>query len=278
MTSATGFSTDAIALRRVEYGDHDLIVTFFTRDRGRLSAIAKNAKKSTRRFGGRLELFAAVRAICNPPRRGGLLVLQEVELIRPHAGIRTRIDKTAYASYWAELVTIGTEEAAPSEAIYELLAFVLDSLSEGRLPAMHLSILFQMRYLMLAGLCPNLEGCCACRSDLEGMPRKGAVFDLKRGGLTCDRVECGASGTIHLSKGTIKQLRWLESGDLSRALRSRFTAETAAEAEAFLEGFTVYHLGKRPKSLSVLRQIRTAGASDRPGPPGRARKPPATDR
>lgn len=257
MTSGNRFSTPGILLRRVEYGDHDLILTLLTRERGKLAVIAKNAKKSARRFAGRLELFSAVSAHCSTGRKGGLPVLQEAELIHPHAGIRTSMLKTAFASYWSELVNLGTEEGQPVDGLYDLLDFMLDALAEDLLPDAQLSILFQMRFLLLSGLCPNLKGCCTCRTDLEQMPRRGAVFDLHRGGLACDRDECGPAGDILLSKGTIKQLQWIETGDLARAVRSRFTPEAALEAEAFLESFVLFHLGRRPKSLGVLKQIRS---------------------
>lgn len=256
MTPMTRFTAPAVTLRRVEYGDHDLILTLFTRDRGKLAVIAKNAKKSTRRFAGKLELFSAISVLCSPGRKGGLPVLQEAELIHPHAGIRTSMLKTAFASYWAELVSSWMEEGEPVEGLYDLMLFALNGLAEDLLPETQLSILFQMRFLILSGLCPNLRTCCTCRTELEEMPRRSAMFDLKRGSVTCDRFECGTSGEILLSKGTIKQLHWIETGDLAKAARSRFTPEAVSEAEAFIERFVLFHLGRQPKSLAILKQIR----------------------
>ncbi|MGD8251474.1 MAG: DNA repair protein RecO [Desulfobacterales bacterium] len=260
----TGFRTSAILMRRVDYGDHDLILTLYTRETGQQSVIAKNAKKSARRFAGRLELFSGITAIYSRGRKGSLPVLQEADLTHPHAGIRTSILKTTVASYWVELVWMWTEEGTPVDGLFDLLLFVLDGLAENRLSESHLSILFQMRFLVLSGLCPNLSACCACKTDLEQMRQRSAVFDLDRGSLACDRFECGTAGEFMLSKGTIKQLQWIQSGDLERAARSRFSAESVYEAQTFLEGFVLHHLGRRPKSLSVLHQIRDRGACAAP--------------
>ncbi|MBS3810049.1 MAG: recombination protein O N-terminal domain-containing protein, partial [Desulfobacterales bacterium] len=60
----SGFSTPAILLRRIEYGDYDLIATFLTRAKGKISVIAKNAKKSRKRFSGLLEPFTALDLVC----------------------------------------------------------------------------------------------------------------------------------------------------------------------------------------------------------------------
>ena len=105
------FSTPAIMLRRLDFGDYDLIVTFFSLQRGKISMIAKAAKKSTKRFGGILELFSVLEVVVSSGGRGkGLPILQEAALKQPFSKIRADIRKTAYASYWAELIYDWMEE------------------------------------------------------------------------------------------------------------------------------------------------------------------------
>jgi DNA repair protein RecO (recombination protein O) len=88
------------------------------------------------------------------------------------------------------------------------------------------------------------------------MKKNEVVFDLKKGGLVCERCVTGSLRQISLSKGTIKQLLWIEKGDLKRAKRIRFTPKASNEGLEFLEAFVPYHLGKEPKSLKFLKQIR----------------------
>ena len=95
------FSTPAILIRRTEYGDYDLIVTFFSLTLGKVSLMAKAAKKSTRRFAGLLELFTELDIVGSVGRKSGLPVLQEATLRHPHPEIREAPTKTAYASYWS---------------------------------------------------------------------------------------------------------------------------------------------------------------------------------
>ena len=71
------FSSPAILLRRMDYGDFDVIITFFTLNRGKLSLIAKSAKKSVKRFAGILELFSVLEVVAGSGRNKGLSVLQE---------------------------------------------------------------------------------------------------------------------------------------------------------------------------------------------------------
>ena len=82
------FSTPAILLRRVEYGDYDLILTFLSLERGKITLFAKAAKKSTRRFGGILQLFSMLEIVGTASRGKGLPVLQEAALEHPFSEIR----------------------------------------------------------------------------------------------------------------------------------------------------------------------------------------------
>jgi len=102
------FTTRAIVLRRVAFGDFDLIVTLLTLSRGKIAVMAKAAKKSIKRFTGVLEPFALIQAVCSKGR--GMPILQEASLEHPLANIRSDVGKTAYASYWAEIIDIYPEE------------------------------------------------------------------------------------------------------------------------------------------------------------------------
>ncbi|MDM8553033.1 DNA repair protein RecO, partial [Desulfobacterales bacterium HSG2] len=83
------FSTSAIMLRRIDFGDYDLIITFLTLDMGKVSVIAKSAKRSKKRFAGILELFSVLQVVCSRGR--GLPVLQEAVLRDPFIKIRSDI-------------------------------------------------------------------------------------------------------------------------------------------------------------------------------------------
>jgi DNA repair protein RecO (recombination protein O) len=246
----------AILLRKVEYGDNDLILTLLSLDRGKISTIAKQAKTSRKRFGGVLELFSLLNVACRTGRRGGLPVLVEADLKEPFAGIRADFRKTAFASYWAEMVVQWAEEEQAVRPLFRLLAFALKALDEGTNTDEALSVLFQMRFLAHSGLCPNLHHCCNCHTAVDEIRQTTASNSLPRGGLACR--DCGPPyfEGMTLSRGTIKQLQWLAAGDLRRAARIRFSPAALREAQAFLEAFVPYHLHKEPRSLRVLQQIR----------------------
>jgi len=181
----SGYTTTALILRRINYGDHDLIINLFTLDRGKVSVIAKAAKKSVKRFGGILELFSALEVVINPGRGKGLPVLQEATLVQPYANIRSDVVKTAYASYWAELVNTWMEEYERQDLIFNLLKHVLTELDGGVKEPRALSILFQIRFMSLSGLAPNLTKCSRCGLDVEKVASREIYFSLSGGGIVC---------------------------------------------------------------------------------------------
>jgi len=250
------FSTPAILLRRMDYGDFDVIITFFTLKRGKLSLIAKSAKKSTKRFAGILELFSVLEVVAGTGRGKGLPVLQEATLKQPFSAIRADFRKTAHASYWAELIYNWIEENFKQVALFYLFEHVLSEMDSGRTAEAVLNILFQMRFLALSGHRPNLDHCGLCRTELEKIKQDKISVDLKRGGMLCDRCKSGSPSRMSLTKGTIKQLLWVESGNLAKATRIKFADPALKESTEFLEEFASYHLGKQPRSLKFLRQIR----------------------
>jgi len=302
--------TSAILLRRIEHGDYHLILTFLTRDRGKLAVIAKSAKKSKKRFAGMLEPFGVLEIVYSGRgKRGGLPVLQEASLARPFSGIRGDVLKTAYASYWAQLITEWTEEHVKVPALFDLYTYSLAELDRSEQSADTLSVLFQIRFLDLAGLSPGLDRCSVCQTPVAGSGEIRLQYDLVRGGVVCascitsgasrlsgsttaqqgspgqssprwssaqagqegqpgnipgvkegqaDYPTVGGTGPmrIALSLGTIKPLLWLQHNDLKTAGRVRFTPSAAKESLTLLEAFVPYHLGKNPRSLKFLQQIR----------------------
>lgn len=242
-------------IRKIEYGDHDLIITFFTQDHGKIAVIAKSAKKSVKRFSGTLELFSITDIVCKTGR-GKLPILQEATLKEPFLEIRKDIRKTAYASYWAELINLWVEEKRRMRSLFRLFEHALTTLDTDRVSPGEISTLFQLRFLDLAGMFPDLNSCTFCRLPLSEIKGQKIMFDLAKGGLVCEKCKEASSGVLFLSKGTIKQLQWLAGGDLKRAERIRFSRSSLSESISFLEDFVPYHLGKNPKSLAFLKRIR----------------------
>lgn len=251
----TDFATPAILLRRIDYGEYDLILTCFTLSQGKVAAIAKYARKSRKRFAGVLELFSELRMVCNRRRSGGLAVLKEASLIHPYAAIRADVAKMAYASFWAEMVNLWMEDGQAQAAVFHLLRYALYELDAGRFSDEKLSLIFQVRFLVAAGLCPDFRHCSHCKRSIEEIKSADFSFNIARAELLC--AECRTSSSQRLlSRKTIMQLLWIAETDLTAAGRIRLSSAAQAQALDLFESFVPYHLGRAPHSLKFLKQMR----------------------
>ncbi len=252
-------TTPAVLLRRIPYGDADVIVTLFTRWNGKTTAIAKSAKKSRKRFSGVLEPFSEISAVLTQGKNRTMDVLTEAGVITPFEGIRADIRKTAHAGYWSEIVAAWLPDLEPREELYALLRFVLAQLHAGSASPEALGVLFQLRFLISAGLQPDLCDCGVCGRPVD-LGRGGVLsVDVKRGAPVCRACGPANGFRISLSPGTVKQLLWFGRQNPETALRARFSALSLRESREFLEAFVPYHLGMTPKSLAVLRRLRNEG-------------------
>ncbi len=255
------FSSNAILLRRIEYGDYDYIITFLSETSGKISAIAKNAKKSIRRFQGSLDLFSAMNIQVSFPKKkkDALPVLVNVDLVDPFEEIRTDVEKVGYASYWSEIINFYLEEQKPQSELYELLLFSLDALNSGLISKKVINLLFQIRFMSISGFNPDLKKCGICKTciDETGASNKKVIFDIQNGSLICEKCKKkAAANSISISKGTLKQLAWINENEISKAGRIKFSDIAIAEGEALLQAFIPFHIGRSFKSLEFLKRIK----------------------
>jgi len=207
--------SEAIILRHTPYGEADLVVSFFTPDYGVLKGFARSARRSRKRFGPALELFAQVVMHWTERRRGELLELSEAELVDIRGGLRTDLEALALAGYGVEVSEVLAVEGADHGAEYRLLKAYLDQLHRHG-PSREARLLLELRLLQLSGTIPHLLHCAECNAVFRG----GEVaFSASRGGSLCLACAGQLSGLwVHVTT----------LGSLSRCLQTR--------AEVF-EGF-----------------------------------------
>ncbi|PIE63625.1 MAG: DNA repair protein RecO [Desulfobacterales bacterium] len=263
--SAPDFSTKAILLRKIEYGDHDYIITFLTQSHGKMSVMAKNAKKSVQRFSGALDLFSLNHIQCAFPKRNknSMVMLTQAEPENAFVEIRFDLVKVTYASYWCEILYLWMEEGRIQEDLYELLYFCLDMLSRSAIEPGVLSLFFQIRFMAISGFSPNMEGCEQCKTPLDRICEQQLWFDCKEGRIICEscrtmnqRVHSLEEYGILVSRGTVKQLFWMNNAEAARADRIRFSPLALEEGQTLMETFIPFHIGRTMKSLRFLQQLR----------------------
>lgn len=249
------FKTDAVVVRSLNYGESDKILTFFTRDFGKLRGIAKGARRSRKRFQNVLSLFSHLRLIFFDREGAGLVRAESGDLLHSFPGIREDLRKICYGNYYLELVDEMAGEREKNEEVFDLLLSFLSGL-ETAVPQEGLLRMFEIRALSLFGYRPDMERCGACKKGWEELRESPSVFfSAERGTLFCGRCSKPWNGLIPLSLGTARVIDEISRTDLEKMHRIRFTSQALSESREVLSRFILFHLGKDLKSLKALAEL-----------------------
>ena len=191
----TSLSTPAIVLRAINYGESDRVVTLIGRTTGRLSALARGARKSQKRFGGGLGLCAVGDAGLRERSGAELLTLERFDLRESHGSFATDIPRMAHAAYVAELVSKLCAPRQVEPEVYDWLLGFLGALDRHGASAERLRV-FELGLLGRLGFGPMLETCAVCGgAQSPAAASDGEVayrWDPDRGGAVCGA--CGKRG------------------------------------------------------------------------------------
>lgn len=253
--------SEAIILRRRDYGEADRILTLYVRDRGKIGAIAKGARRITSRQGGHIELFAHAELLL--ARGRNLEVVTQAATVEAFRPIREDLVRTTYAYHLAELLDRMTEEGEPSPATFDLLRASLSALCDAEDPSL-VARYFELRLLGLQGYRPQLFHCSRCTERLEP---EGNAFSPTEGGMLCPRCRDAAEDAIDLDEASFRVLRFLQTKDLAQAMRLSLGPDTRAGLERCLHAYLRSVLERNLSSVDFLQKLRRVAGelSIRPG-------------
>jgi len=234
---------DALIIGLMDYRESDRIVTFFSRDHGRISGVARGARRSVKRFGGALELFS--RLTLNFTPTDGLVTVHDADPVTIYPKIRATLEGIAHAGYACELVAAMAPERLANQRLYRLLAAYLDRLDSFPVNCSDRHF-FEINLLNILGYRPPVESCCRCGDSLGD--RGGSWSGGEDGGICCPR--CNRGGARLGGEAIAGLARSLTTGRFGQVV---FPQGALAEAEAYLEAFIAAHLQRPLKSLAFLR-------------------------
>jgi len=243
--------TETVIIGSMNLGEADKLVTFFSLERGKLRGVAKNARKSFRRFGAGLELFTHTRLHLYEKEHQELIRIESADIISQHFEMTGDLDRMAAGSVILELVKEIAPEGERNVHAFQLLAHILHLLNEGVDP-MFLLRIFEIRFLSLLGFQPRLDKCLSCGCAAE---RQMVFFGLKGGVLCPDCLVSSGEDQIHLSPGAIGFYYHALRMDLAKVTRLKPSADIMRELDRAFSSHTLHILGKRLKSVGFLKAI-----------------------
>lgn len=241
------YKAEAIVIRRANLGEADRIVTLFTRDQGKIAAVAKGARKPKSRFVGRLELFTHLRVLLGVGRT--LDVVSQVEVLDPFASLRDDLSRLSHAAFLAELTDRATADREPAPEIFRALRTALELMREG--DAEIAAMWFAARLLVLTGYAPILGRCQVCGRTLRG----AADFSHALGGTVCEADRHRDPQSIPVSGAALSALGFLLSATPDLLPRLAMDRRLRAEIDGLLQRYLEYRFEVKLKSPLVIQRL-----------------------
>ncbi len=242
------YKEQGIVLHSMKLGEADKIVTILTQGSGKVRAVAKGIRKTTSRFGARLEPFTHVNLMLYRGR-GSLDTVTQAEIVAPHPNLRADLALFAAGETMLEAVDKVAEEHERNTRLVVLLLQGLRALDARPADPAAVAESFLLKLLSLSGFHPSLTACAVCGSPDVRLWSGGL------GGAVC--AADADQAAVAVSQDVIGLLSHLASVDLTRAgVVSDADERTRREARGLLVGFTEYHLERRMRSVPML--VRTA--------------------
>jgi DNA repair protein RecO (recombination protein O) len=233
------YKDEGVVLRTIKLGEADRIVTLFTRDNGKVRAVAKGIRKTKSRFGGRLEPFTRVSLVVYKGRN--LDTITSADIVSSAKRVRADYQRLTAAAALADLVDKVTPERERADSVYALLVAGLEALGERG--ATTVVPAFAVKLLSISGYHPQLQVCAGC-----GRGSGLGAFSPALGGASCEGCGSEDRGAMRMASDRI--------GLLARLLASDFgvVADDAATGELTraLRRYAEYHLERPLRSLELL--------------------------
>lgn len=250
--------TPAIVLKSRRWGEADRIVTFYTKQVGKIRGVARGARRLKSRFGAALEPFTLCHLDLFEKRGDSLFRVSSVDPIEPFQLLREDLGLMASAARMVNVIAAVTPDGDPDSRLFDTLEQGLRSLLRSSDPV-YTALLFQIRLLGLTGFRPQTDRCAACG---QIKPTGEPQFSPMAGGLVCTScAACQPVRCMDLSRGSLLFLQ--QAVRLAPALvtRLRATGQVRAEVEEAIDGYVTVVAGRRLPPSDFLAPARSSVSS-----------------
>jgi DNA repair protein RecO (recombination protein O) len=245
------FRVEAVVLRHSDWGEADRILGLFTREHGKVRAIAKGVRKLRSRKAGHLEPFTRVSLLL--ARGRDMQIVTQAETINAYTPLRESLLLVGYASYVVELLDRFTYEEGENRALYRLLTDTLENLATHPDPMLVVHY-YEIRLLDLLGFRPHLFNCAHCSKEIQA---EDQFFSAKEGGVLCPRCGSGTLGAQPISMLALKYFRHMQRSTFSQAARAQIDPKTNREMDILIQHYLTYLLERALNTPSFLRRVKS---------------------
>jgi DNA repair protein RecO (recombination protein O) len=246
--------TEGIILRRRDYGESDRILEVFTKKLGRISGLAKGARKPKSKISGHLELFSRSSFLVSRGRN--LQLITQAETLDAFDHLREDLSGIGLGSYIVELVGAVTIEEGSNLRLYDLLINTLEALDRGLDPPI-ITHYFELQLLDLSGFRPEFFICVECG---ESITEQDQFLSGELGGVICPKCihGVGPADTRPVSARMLKFLRHFQRTDIKDLLSLELSTEIQKGLDEAIRYYLAHTLNTTLNSPNFINQVKQA--------------------
>ena len=259
MSEPHDYTVQAVILRSRDYGETNRMITLFSREEGKLLAVAKGVRKPRAKLAAALQHFARVEAQLARGRRFD--VITQVRVREAFYGLRANMEAFAYANYFAELLDASLAERQQKPTLYDLLVDALAGLAAGDPPDL-LARYVEISLVSVLGYLPQLTHCAHCGVGLAFIGEGGRPvwpqwlgFSAAQGGALCTDCLPHVPGARRIAAGVVQVSQVLLAHGVTAARELPLSDRLRRDLEHTYRDYLEYRLETRLHSTRFLREL-----------------------
>lgn len=241
---------EAVVLRHSDWGEADRLLVLYSREQGKLRAVAKGVRRLRSRKAGHLQPFTRVALLL--ARGRDLWIVTQAETVEAYLALRDDLLRTGYAAYAVELLDRFTYEDGENRRLYQMLTETLRRIANEE-DAFCAIRYYEIQLLDVLGYRPELIHCVKCRNEIRPQDQ---FFSANLGGALCPACGAAIPEARPVSLAALKFLRHYQRSSYAEARRASLPASTRAEMEALLQYYLTYLLERALNTPAFLREVR----------------------
>lgn len=250
-------NTQGIVLRSARYKENDLILTIFTRKLGKISAIAKGAKRNKSSLLSSSQVFSYSNFTLK--KQGNMYRVSQSETIKNFYDIAYDIEAFSYATYITSLVDGSIYENQTNNRLFVLLAQTLYLYTQNEVDKEYITRAFELKFLDYTGFKPIVNRCVNCNTT----NLKSSVFNVDEGGILCEKCKVNHVYNFKIDITTIKLMDYIFRNDILTCSKAKVSKYLVNELTKILKVYVqVYVDNANTKSLHLLQGIENNKGAD----------------
>lgn len=249
------YKIEAYVIRATRMSESSRVVTLFSKEMGKVKAVAKGVGRPKSKMSGAVELFNLIEGILYKKETADLGTLGSADVLQSYPKITSNARKYGFGSAWCEVLDKTSQPEHPRPETFALTSEIFQCLSEAE-PGLSGLIFWSglLKLLGIEGYAPGLEKCISCGKEKLG---ERISISLSRGGIVCDKCLGEDEMIVRVSSIGLELLRRMKTLPIRDLIASDHDRKAGREAAEVIISFASYHLGlpRQLKSFKFLESL-----------------------